>query len=277
MENWVLIELVCLGIHFSYCRKGAGSRFSHHTKGWHCSRASSFSQYTICSSSDIKLSSSACSRRVLDSSDDQPWQLIISSSCCETLPCIPSALSTVVLGFSSGSSLGISKTSRVVIFMCVCWMGETDSNGLWTIWGFLFKKTQSPLLPTLVTRLNKVLVPLCSQGEWWADWMAGTNRGASSGRCSVTYFSAVTTEVLSWTSALFQVCPVPAKRKVDHISPVLPPRFFCPPLKTGESNRWRRPGNPHWCTCWQECLTSLKNISCLGFMAGGCMLGHTPC
>lgn len=136
-ENWMLTDLVYLGIHFSYHCEGTGSRFSHHTKGWHCSRAPSFSQYTICSSSDIKFSSSACSPRLPDSSDDQPQGLIILSSCCETLLCIPSVLPTVVLGFSWGSSLGISKTSRVVIFMCVCRTDETDSKGLWTIWFFL--------------------------------------------------------------------------------------------------------------------------------------------
>lgn len=32
------------------------------------------------------------------------------------------------------------------------------------------------------------------------------------------------------SSVSFQVCPVPAKRKVDHISPAVSPRFFCPPL-----------------------------------------------
>lgn len=137
---------------------------------------------------------------------------------------------------------------------------------------FKIKKPQNPLLPTLVTRLNKVLVPLCSQ-VWWANWMAGTKRGASSGQCSVTHFSDVRTEVLSWTRSLFQVCPVPAKRKVDHISPVISPRFFGPPL-TGRLVR--RPGNPCWCTCWQECLISLKHTACLGYMAGGCMLGHIP-
>lgn len=53
MENWMLIELVCLGFHFSYLHEGWGRGFSQPTKGWHCSRETSFCPSTICSSSDI--------------------------------------------------------------------------------------------------------------------------------------------------------------------------------------------------------------------------------
>lgn len=73
-----------------------------------------------------KPSSLACSCRLPEPSNDQLRWLIISSSCCETLPGIPSALPSLCWGLAQAAPLGLQKTARL-LFFCVFdkWVRQT--------------------------------------------------------------------------------------------------------------------------------------------------------
>lgn len=125
MENWRLIELVCLGFHFSYLKKDGAVGFPTPARDDIAAELhhSAQAQFAVPLIHTQQLGTQLQAARA---QQHQLRWLIISSSCCETLPGIPSALPSLSWGWAQAAPLGPPKTAGL-LFLCVFnkWVRQT--------------------------------------------------------------------------------------------------------------------------------------------------------